>query len=426
LEAVVNNFIFECRSLDASGDDLLIIVGSGEQKYREYALSAAASKSKVALVAMTAPSWELPYLADYRLVNDTEVDTLSTAIRDLAASHAGNAGVMTWSEMLLEDTARAAHVLGMRHMSPAAAATCRDKLAARQRQSIGAAKYAHVGTLRDAKEALNYVGLPAIIKPRSLAGSVGVVRVNTVDELEQHFGTTAASHFPGLASLSGSILEEYLDGPEISVDSVVWNGDANPVNVARKRLGFEPYCQEVGHLVMPWLHEPWAEDLITMLKQVHRDLGVEVGVTHAEVRLTESGPRLVELNGRLGGDFIPYLGFLATGVDLTAAAASVALGHEPDLSRTADTCAEIRFLFPTEDGVVEEIDVAAAAAVDGIVEIVTMVSPPAALRLPPRGLEPRIVALIAAGEKPEDCSAILDAAEALIRVRLTPEIEISG
>ncbi|WP_255249341.1 hypothetical protein [Streptomyces albidoflavus] len=103
--------------------------------------------------------------------------------------------------------------------------------------------------------------------------------------------------------------------------------------------------------------EPWAEEVHAQVTAAHTALGVEAGVTHAEVRLTSRGPRLVELNGRLGGDLIPYAGQLATGVDLVRAAPAVALRERPDLTPTRALTTEVRFLYPPHDGRIAAVSV---------------------------------------------------------------------
>ncbi|MFF2079066.1 acetyl-CoA carboxylase biotin carboxylase subunit family protein [Kitasatospora sp. NPDC058162] len=420
LERTVAEFDFRCRPVDPNGPELVVLIGSGERAYREYAFKAISRVARIALVSTSEATWEREYVTAHRQVPDTTADSLVTAIGDLFAEHGGNVGVMTWAEVLLEDTAAAAERLGMRHMSPTAASNCRDKLSTRRLQTTGLVRFARVDSQEEALAAAEAFGFPVVVKPRSLAGSVGVAQAATREELVEHFAMTAASSFPGLTPLGGSIVEEFVDGPEISVDSVVFRGEVQPVNVARKRLGFEPYCQEVGHLVAPWRDEEWADQVTQMLTRTHHDLGITDGVTHAEVRLTASGPKLIELNGRLGGDFIPRLGFLATGIDLTAAAASIALGHRPDVTPQRDRCVEIRFLFPAEDGVVESVDTTAAEQLEGVVEVVRLIQPPTPLRLPPRGLEPRVLAVVVAAATPEECGSILDKAESLIEIRLTP------
>ena len=110
--------------------------------------------------------------------------------------------------------------------------------------------------------------------------------------MRRAFALAESSRFADLPTGHGVLVEEYLDGPEISVDSVVFQGQVDCVHVARKRLGFEPYFEEVGHLVTEWSHEPWAQPVRELVAQAHRALSVTHGVTHAEIRLTREGPRL--------------------------------------------------------------------------------------------------------------------------------------
>ncbi|MER7109830.1 ATP-grasp domain-containing protein [Streptomyces sp. NPDC000229] len=197
-------------------------------------------------------------------------------------------------------------------------------------------------------------------------------------------------------------------------------GEVQVMNVAHKRLGFAPYFEEVGHLVKPWHHEPWADEVRAMLMAAHDALGIRTGVTHTELRLTEAGPRIVEVNGRLGGDFIPLLGRLATGVDQIAVAADIALGRVPAPARTHDRCAEVRFVYPDHDAVVRSLDLDRAAAQPGIERAVALAGPGTVLRLPPHGIVPRLAALVAVGDTPQECATALDSAHRRVRCALDP------
>src|SRR5690606_8676659 len=124
-------------------------------------------------------------------------------------------------------------------------------------------------------------------------------------------------------------------GPEVSVDSVVYQGTVYPLVVAHKILGTEPpfEYEEVGHDVDgndPLLDDPEFQEL---LDRCHAAVGWRNGMTHVEVKLSPQGWVIIELNARMGGGKIPYLGQLATGVDATLAAAAVAIGQAPDVRR---------------------------------------------------------------------------------------------
>jgi biotin carboxylase len=401
----------------------VVVVGSGGRTYREYAFASLADRCEAYLVEATEPTWQLDYLAGYHVAADAGVAAMTRAVAECITQTAGRAGVLTWDEPSLEVTSEVARRLGLPHMSPAAVRNCRDKLATRRllrSAGLPGVRFAHVSDVEQALREADGIGYPVVLKPRSLAASMGVVVAGNPGELRAFYHHAVDAAYPGLEPLDGLVLEEFLDGPELSVDSVVCDGDVRLANVARKRLGFHPFFAEVGHLVSPWRDEPWTGDLIALIAETHLALGVRTGVTHAEVRLTPSGPRLVELNGRLGGDFIPYLGELATGVDLTAAAVDVALGSTPDTRATRDVCAEVRFLYPPYDGVVRSLDVCAAADVPGVTRIVTLAAPGDTLLLPPRGVVPRLAAVIVTGDTPEACRDALDTASALVRSEIEP------
>jgi len=419
----IQDFDFRAEPADPTGPVRVVVVGSGGRAYREYAFAALADRCQLYLVGTEEPTWHAGYLAGHRTATDRGIAAITRAVAECLHQAPGQVGVFTWDEPSLQVTSEVAWRLGLPHMSPAAVCNCRDKLSTRRlMRSAGlpAVRFAHVRGLEDALREADVIGYPVVLKPRSLAASMGVVIARDSAQLRTLYQHAVDAAYPGLERLDGLVLEEFLDGPEISVDCVVRDGGVQLVNVCRKRLGFHPFFEEVGHLVAPWHDEPWTGDLTALITGAHQALDVRTGVTHAEVRLTAAGPRLVELNGRLGGDFIPYLGQLATGVDLTAAAADLAVGRVPDTMATRDMCAEVRFLYPPWDGVVRSLDVFAAAQVARVAGIVPLAAPGATLLLPPRGVVPRLAAVIAVGNSPEECRHTLDEASSLVRSEIEP------
>lgn len=176
----------------------------------------------------------------------------------------------------------------------------------------------------------------------------------------------------------------------------------------------------------PWRHEPWADAVLSVVTEAHAALGIRTGLTHTELRLTPTGPRVVEVNGRLGGDFIPLLGALATGVDLVAAACDIALGRTPDLTPTRDRCAEVTFVYPPHDGQVRSLDLSAAEAVPGVERAVALAARGTELLLPPRGIVPRLAALLVTGDTPEQCATASARAARAVRADVTPLVTAAG
>lgn len=403
----------------------LILVGSRLAAYREYALASLATAYEVVLIAPEAPTWQAKYVKTHRIADTTDRAKLFPSVADLRGE-VSEAAIVTWDEWSLVPVAEAASRLRMRHMSPTAARRCRDKYAVREAMSAAGLSAVRYGLARDADEAhavAESIGYPVVVKPRSLGGSFGVTVVSGAAELATAYQLATTSRLPGVPGGDGVLVEEYLNGPEISVESVVVDGDARPVLVARKRLGAPPYFEELGHLVDRWRDEPWAAEVVELVRAAHRAVGVDWGVTHTEIRLTTRGARLIELNGRLAGDLIPYLGQLACGVDLVSAAAEIAFERIPSLVTTADRVAEIRFLPPAHAGTVERIELPDPRRIPDLVAAVALASPGDRLEPPPRTLTPRTAAFVAVADDESACRRALDHAEAATTVRLTAALE---
>ena len=390
----------------------LIVVGSGARAYREYSFATLASRYRVAAVLGSEPSWQRRYLHDCRVAPLDNADAVAAAVSELTGGDPAQ-GLLTWDETALEVTAAAAQQLGMRHMSPTAASHCRDKYTTRSllaEAGVPSARYRLVHSTEEALEASTEFGYPVVVKPRALAGSVGVTFAESATTIREALALARQARFATLPTGGGVLVEEYLDGPEISVDSVVFDSAVTCVQVTHKRLGFAPYFEEIGHLVTQWSDASWASSAVALVTQAHQAVGVEWGVTHTELRLTSSGPRMIELNGRLGGDFIPLIGALSTGIDLVLAAADLALGVPPDLTPHRAETAEVRFLYPRHDGVLQSLDIQAAAYAPSVERVVPLAEPGALLRLPPRMPLPRIAAVIVTGPDASSCARSLDQA----------------
>jgi phosphoribosylamine-glycine ligase len=403
----------------------LTVVGSGGRPYREYSFRSLVDDYDVTAVLPAEPTWQARYLSDYRVADCADPRAIAAAVSELTPAD-GKAAVFTWDELVLEPTALAARQLGLVHMSPEAVARCRDKYATRSLMAeagLPSPRHRLVSTADEAVRTAAEFGCPVVVKPRSLAGSIGVVKAADEAAVRTAFGLAAGASYGSLPAGEGILVEEYLDGPEISVDSVVFDGDVRCVHVARKRIGFPPYFEEVGHLVTATARESLPEEAAALVEAAHHTLGVDFGITHAEVRLTPRGPRLIELNARLGGDLIPLISRMATGTDLVKAAAEIALGRSPELG-TGDGdsggAAEVRFVYPPYDCTVGEVDLTDADGLPGIVHTTVLAPPGTQLLLPPKNPIPRLAALIAVADDEAGTTRVLDLAEGKVAAETVP------
>ena len=218
---------------------------------------------------------------------------------------------------------------------------------------------------------------------------------------------------------SDVLVEEYLDGPEISVDTAWLDGEPSVGFVARKQSGFAPYFEEVGHLVRADDPLPRDPRLLGVLRAAHAAVGYTTGWTHTELRLAADGPKVVEINARVGGDRIPDLARLALGLDLGRAVAAAASGRRPDFAPTRHRVAAVRFLYPERDCILRSVEIDTDALPASVDSALPVVLPGQELRLPPYGHVPGRYALITTVADTEaECLAGLDKAASAVHLNV--------
>jgi biotin carboxylase len=406
----------------------LLVIATGPRPYREYLLLSIATRYRIHLFLSAEPSWEQEHVVGWTVLRSThDADELCRAARELAADWPVD-GVLCWDEGLILQSAHVAATLGLPGGDPETIGRCRDKHLTRGALAAGGVpqpQSALAASLEQALAAAERIGYPVVLKPRALAASLGVVKVHTPAELEAQFAFARDTTVPGAPHHDVSVLvEEYAPGPEISVDCAVSGGDVSAMFVARKEVGYAPYFEEIGHRVDaadPLLHDARIDEI---LRTTHRALRFRDGMTHVELKLTPTGPKVIEVNARLGGDLIPYLGMRASGIDPGLAAADVACGRAPDVRAHRSLVGGVRFFYVDEDDtVLQDVrfdDTRLPAAIDLAVAIApanATVSPP------PKGtLWGRIAYATVVAETMSEAAVALDAAGAALRVRVRPTI----
>ncbi|MPY59303.1 ATP-grasp domain-containing protein, partial [Streptomyces spongiae] len=273
-------------------------------------------------------------------------------------------GVITSCDYYLPAVARIAGHLGLPGSPPQAVEdACRKDATRRVLTDAGVPgpRFAVQEEWADIARAAREIGYPLVVKPVDLCAGMYVRRVD--DEEQLAAAVRALADFPvnarGQRRERTVLLEELLDGPEVSVETVSHAGAVHVLGVTDKSIGGAPAFIETGHMfpaALPAADVEAAEQTaLAALKALRLTDGV---VAHTEIKLTPAGPRVVEVNPRPAGNRITELVRHVTGIDLAAAFVEVALGREPDL-RHSDTglrSAAIGFLVPDTAGTLESLD----------------------------------------------------------------------
>lgn len=244
-------------------------------------------------------------------------------------------------------------------------------------------------------EAVDRLNGHCIVKPADNAGSRGVVllggseRQDGILEDEEHGEARERKRRVYEYSLENSrngtvMVEEYMKGPEVSVEIMVVEGEPHILAITDKYITPPPYFVELAHCEPSRLDEETQNRIREVAAQAVRAIGIENAPAHVEVKVTPEGPKIVELAARLGGDFITSkLVPLSTGIDMVGASVLLATGEKPDLTQTRKQGAAIHFIHAKEDqqGVIEKITVPETLReADGVEEIVLYQKPGATVQ----------------------------------------------
>ena len=172
---------------------------------------------------------------------------------------------------------------------------------------------------------------PLIVKPTDRSGSKGVEKVLDPVQLD-----TAIKRAQEVSFKHEAIIEEFVTGCEISVESISYKGQHYILQITDKVTTGAPFFVELEH------HQPSSlpEDIQCRVKEIVLHaldaLYIQFGASHSELKITENGDiKIIEIGARMGGDFIGSdLVKLSTGYDFLQGVVEVAMGdfHEPQLT----------------------------------------------------------------------------------------------
>lgn len=189
-------------------------------------------------------------------------------------------------------------------------------------------------------EGINW-NYPLIVKPSDRSGSLGVTKVHSESELEQAVDKALSVSFKKQA-----MVEEFIEGREISVEFISYNGTHYPLQITDKVTTEAPHFVELEHHQPSSLSPEMFDRIYSITKNALNALGITNGASHSEYKITKDGRiAVMEIGGRMGGDFIGSdLVRLSTGYDFVKGVIEVALGTFIKPIKTQNMCSGVFFL----------------------------------------------------------------------------------
>lgn len=255
------------------------------------------------------------------------------------------------------------------------------------------------------------VSFPCIIKPTDGSGSKGVALVTSFSELEFLYDYASSCSKGGKV-----IIEEYLEGDEVSVELMVINGEPIVLQVTDKITSGPPFFVEMGHTQPSRLNKNAIAGIKDLAIRAVRAVGINQGPAHVEIMQTDKGPKMIELGARLGGDCITtHLVPLSTGINMVRATIQAACGELPDIQRKYERGAAIRYLQSSTGRIERFENVQKAESLEGIVELKLTKEPGDNARII-KNSNDRIGFIIAEGKDADEAAERCEQARDLVKV----------
>ena len=305
----------------------------------------------------------IPYANQYFNASTIDEEAICRVAEDFRPD-----GIMTLAtDMPMRAIAKATTRLGLPGISYDTAVKATDKFQMIEafRQHGVASPWYHLISSAEELQRVSQLPYPCIIKPTDNAGSRGVSLVHSAEEL-----FAAYDYSRGQSRHGNVIIEEYLQGREVSVEVMVVDGTAHILAITDKLTTGAPYFVEMGHSQPSDLPSEMQARIHDLTAQAIDAVGIHCGPAHVEMMITDRGPVMIELGARMGGDCITtHLVPLSTGIDMIQATIDVSLGYTPDLSPRFTKGSAIRF-FESCPGILQSVaGIDEARKLPGIQEI---------------------------------------------------------
>jgi biotin carboxylase len=265
------------------------------------------------------------------------VDLSALTVEDAAEAIRAHepAGIVAFNEANVPWTAEVAAILGLAYHSRRTAAQLADKFEQRsalREYGLPTPRFWDLDAVTSAPDILREIeteaSFPMVLKPRVGRSSRDMARIDTVEQLRD---AVAANWGDPM------MIEEFIPDPTrvetgadnaayVSVEVLVSDGTVSALGATGRHPLVEPF-REAGLFFPAEISSSLYDELVTMATGAVRALDIRDGALHVELKVTDAGPVVIEINPRPGGSALPDLLRHALGIDIFQAAMRIAVGE---------------------------------------------------------------------------------------------------
>lgn len=246
--------------------------------------------------------------------------------------------------------ARIAEKYGFSFFSVETALWSTDKFQMKQRFIEGGVPCAKGRLVKSASEVQDFE-FPVIVKPRDNSGSRGVKLCRNKEELEESIDEALE-----VSHLDTVLVEELIDGPEYSIESLHHDGKNEIIQFTEKKTTEFPYNVELGHIQPANISEENKRKIDDIIDKIGNTLHYQNCPSHTELKINDRGIFVIETSPRLGGDYITStLTPLSTGVNMEDELLLISLGEQVTPKPQPIQYSGVRFFAYKEGCVIKHV-----------------------------------------------------------------------
>jgi biotin carboxylase len=359
-------------------DRLLLLLPTTTYRTEDFLLAARTLGVDI-VCASEKPSTFEAHAPDHLLTLDFgDPGAAAARVAELAARQPLSA-VVGVDDLTTVAAAAIAERLGLRSSAVAAVAAARDKY--QMRQCLAAAgvpipRFRRIALKDDPFLAARGVAFPCVLKPLALSASRGVIRANTVDQFIAAVRRIAALLQRADVDASGDaarylLAEEYVPGVEVALEGLLVGGTLSTLALFDKPDPLEgPFFEETIYVTPSRLPTAVQRAIEEVTAAACAALGLDEGPVHAELRVNDAGPWVLEVAARSIGGLCSRTLRFGTGMTLEELILRHALGWSiASLTRERRPAGVMMIPIPRAGRLTAVGGTAAAAAVAGIEEV---------------------------------------------------------
>ncbi len=335
-------------------------------------------------------------------------------------------------------TATAAHAardLGLPGNPPEAVELCRNKLHQREahhRANLPVPDFFGFSQAENLDSVIARVKFPCVLKPLSLSASQGVIRANNEKEFRAAVRRIhALLESPEIQVLREPnhdrlLVERYIPGREVAIEGLLTNGNLRVLAIFDKPDPLEgPFFEETIYVTPSRLRDSDQRALIACAERSVAALGLITGPIHAEFRINDHGPWIIEIAPRpIGGLCAQALRFGSERISLEELILRHALGMEGNDLQREEAAAGVMMIPVPRSGVLEDVTgLDLAENVAGIEAIRITARPHDYIAAWPEG-NSYLGFIFSSSETPEAAEAALRTAHSKLNFTLTPRLPV--